>query len=171
MLICVRNYSTTHCCSLNLHNDNAFDINSIWHFQGGLFGISTSLSLLLWIGLGTSITGTSVVTKPPVTTEGCNWNISGLATPMTAHNLSATTTAIPLSTTSIYDKYSWVNLKISLKSCRALLYRNMKMPLWPFTQLFRRWISVEAIQPNCFWMVHTNMYNGAFCLVSIRSSR
>lgn len=75
---------------------------------GGLVGLATSLCFLLLVGMGTSITGTSVTIKPPVGTEGCNWNVSRLATTVATTSLTtvAQTTLSPLATTSIYDKYT-----------------------------------------------------------------
>ena len=74
-------------------------------FQGGTIGFTTSLAFLLWISLGGIITKTSVVIKPELSTEGCNWNISGLASPSTSPVNTVTPQTIE-ATTSVYDKYS-----------------------------------------------------------------
>ena len=74
-------------------------------FQGGTIGFTTSLAFLLWISLGGIITKTSVVIKPELSTEGCNWNISRLASPSTSPVNTVTPQTIE-ATTSVYDKYS-----------------------------------------------------------------
>ena len=75
--------------------------------QGGGVGITTSVTLLLWIGIGTSVSETSVVIKSAVSTIGCNWNVSGAATATIATTLASNiTTLAPAAITSIYDKYS-----------------------------------------------------------------
>ena len=74
-------------------------------FQGGTIGFTTSLAFLLWISLGGIITKTSVVIRPELSTEGCNWNISGLASPSTSPVNTVTPQTIE-ATTSVYDKYS-----------------------------------------------------------------
>lgn len=56
-------------------------INCPATLQGGSIGISTSLALLLWIGLGASFTKTSVTVKPAVHTTGCNWNATKVSPP------------------------------------------------------------------------------------------
>lgn len=67
---------------------------------GGGIGISTSVILLLWIGMGASINKVSVAPKLPVYVDGCNWNMSHLQQPTPAPPL------LPGATTpSIYDKY------------------------------------------------------------------
>ncbi|WAQ96842.1 SC5A8-like protein [Mya arenaria] len=80
---------------------------------GGGIGLATSLALLLWIGLGQSITGTSVVIKPPVETVGCNWNATGFSRAETPINVTAApghTTTIDFAhpVTSAFDKYTGI---------------------------------------------------------------
>lgn len=72
---------------------------------GGAVGISTSLALLLWIGLGTSISETSVTIKPPVYTDGCNWNLTAEDPPAPVN----TSLAAALPSNSINDNYSGIN--------------------------------------------------------------
>jgi len=71
--------------------------------QGGGLGLLTSLSLLLWIGLGQSITGTSVVIPPPVETAGCNWTAIGKVPTTPATPTTTPDFAHPV--TSNFDKY------------------------------------------------------------------
>lgn len=71
--------------------------------QGGGVGIVTSLGLLLWIGLGASVTGTSVVLKPPVSTVNCGANLTKSAAVVT--NISTTTIDYAHPVTSAFDKY------------------------------------------------------------------
>ena len=72
-------------------------------FQGGTIGLSTSLAFMMWVGLGGVISKTSVVVKPDISIEGCNWNISGFTT--SAPPVTNTAQVIS-STTSVYDKYT-----------------------------------------------------------------
>ncbi|KAL4220203.1 Sodium-coupled monocarboxylate transporter 1 [Mactra antiquata] len=76
---------------------------------GGFFGLLSALCLLMWIGVGTTITKTSVVIKPAVSTINCNWNITGQATTALPTTTLATVAAQAVQTTSVYDKYDGIN--------------------------------------------------------------
>jgi len=58
----------------------------------------------MWIGLGATITSTSVVIKPPVSVAGCGAN---LTVPIPTHlpNVSTTTIDYANPVTSAMDKY------------------------------------------------------------------
>ena len=77
-----------------------------FHNKGGSIGITTSLVFLLWVGLGTNISGTSVTIKPGVSTVGCNWNLTGFGTTTIATTPARRIPLYPEATTSVYDKYS-----------------------------------------------------------------
>lgn len=73
-------------------------------FQGGGVGLVTSLALLLWIGLGASVTNTSVVIKPPVSVANCGANLTGPVSTLPP-NISTTTVDYANPVTSAFDKY------------------------------------------------------------------
>ena len=69
--------------------------------QGATAGIITSLTLLSWIEIGTFVTQTSTAVKSDISTAGCNWNVSSLAT------ITVSDSVEHLSAVSKgYDKYS-----------------------------------------------------------------
>ncbi|XP_052263489.1 sodium-dependent multivitamin transporter-like isoform X1 [Dreissena polymorpha] len=74
---------------------------------GGFAGLASSLSFLIWIGLGQAITGTSVVITPPVESVGCNWTAINKPTPSTL--IPTTTPDFAHPVTSDYDKYDGIN--------------------------------------------------------------
>ncbi|KAK3579426.1 hypothetical protein CHS0354_028224 [Potamilus streckersoni] len=69
---------------------------------GGLLGILSSIALDSWIIFGRYVNRVSVTLPSPISTEGCNWNISSSTTPAPPN-----VTAFAASgSTSVYDKYT-----------------------------------------------------------------
>ena len=66
-------------------------------FKGALTGYLTSLAVLLWIGFGTAITKTKSIARwPSVSTESCNWNVTG--SHMTQMSQNTTVPVAPVNT-------------------------------------------------------------------------
>ncbi|KAK3601824.1 hypothetical protein CHS0354_041741 [Potamilus streckersoni] len=72
---------------------------------GALLGILSSLALDSWIVFGTYMHRVSVTLPSPLSTEGCNWNISSNAT-LAPPSVAAFAAS---GSTSVYDKYTGVD--------------------------------------------------------------
>ncbi|KAK3582997.1 hypothetical protein CHS0354_005637 [Potamilus streckersoni] len=113
------------------------------NYKGAYAGLISSLVIMLWIGVGT------YVYKPKnwqasISVEGCNWNLTTLATPVT---MNATIENVTSTISSVFDRITSAGPSVMNNATSAVdtAAESHSEPFYPLYTLSYMWYSLTAV--------------------------